>query len=298
MIVDVHTHLFPKTVREHRAKYFADEPAFELLYNSEKAKMIGTAELLASMDESGVDVSVICGFPWMKEDTCRMHNDYILDAVSMYPDRLKGLCCLNPFSGEGAKEVQRCLDAGFAGVGEVAFYGEDGISGEGVLRLEPVMALCRERGLPVLIHTNEPVGHAYPGKSGNTLAQIYALIKAYPDNTLILGHWGGGIFFYSLLKKEVRDVLKNVYYDTAASCFLYEPAIYRIAAELAGADKILFGTDFPLIKAERYYREIEAAGLEEPARKKLMGENAAALFGLRHAGISLEKNEAPGYDSR
>ena len=280
MIVDIHTHLFPKNIREHRAKYVADEPAFELLYRDEKAKMIGTEELVESMDENGVDVSVICGFPWRSKDTCKKHNDYILEAVSAYPARLKGLCCINPFSAHAEKEVKRCLDSGFSGVGELAFYEGDGITDEAVSRLAPVMELCRKRALPVLVHTNEPVGHVYPGKTRNTLLQIYGLAKAYPDNTLILGHWGGGIFFYMLLKKEVREVLKNVYYDTAASCFLYEPDIYRIAAEIAGADKILFGTDYPLIGPKRYYSEIEASGLETAARKKLMGENAASLFGL------------------
>ncbi len=280
MIVDVHTHLFPRSVREHRAKYFGDEPAFEMLYNSEKAKMIGTEELIASMAENGVDVSFICGFPWMNEETCMDHNDYILEAMGMYPDRLKGLCSFNPFAKGSAREVERCLDNGFSGVGEVAFYTGGGITAEAVSHMAPVMAMCRKRDLPVLIHTNEPVGHAYPGKSDNTLAQIYGLAKTYPDNKLILGHWGGGIFFYTLLKKEVRDVLKNVYYDTAASCFLYEPDIYRIAAALAGEDKILFGTDYPLIGPKRYYREIEASGLAAPAREKLMGGNAAALFSL------------------
>ena len=280
MIVDVHTHLFPKSVREHRAKYLGDEPAFELLYKSESAKMVGTEDLIASMDENGVDVSVVCGFPWMNEKNCMDHNDYILEAIATYPDRLKGLCSFNPFTRDSEKEVERCLDKGFSGVGEVAFYTGGGITGEAVAHMAPVMAMCRSRNLPVLIHTNEPVGHEYPGKSGNTLAQIYNLVKTYPDNTLILGHWGGGIFFYTLLKKEVRDVLKNVYYDTAASCFLYRPDIYRVAAELAGEDKILFGTDYPLIGPKRYYGEIEEAGLDEPARKKLMGGNAAALFGI------------------
>jgi uncharacterized protein len=280
MIVDAHTHLFPKNVREHRARYFGNEPAFELLYKSEKSKIIGMEELIASMDETGVDVSVICGFPWVNEDTCRHHNDYILEAISAYPDRLKGLCCFNPFAKGADKEVERCLENGFSGVGEVAFYAGGRIFDKAVPRLAPAMEMCKSRNLPVLIHTNEPVGHSYPGKSDNTLAQIYNMVKTYPDNRLILGHWGGGIFFYTLLKQEVRDVLKNTYYDTAASCFLYEPDIYRIAVELAGEDKILFGTDYPLIGPKRYYREIEASGVGEPARLKLLGQNAARLFGL------------------
>ena len=280
MIIDVHTHLFPRDIREHRGKYIGDEPAFELLYRDEKAKMIGTRELIDSMEDNGVDISVICGFPWISEDTCRKHNDYILQAITDYPDRLKGLCCVNPYSEASGKEVERCLDNGFSGVGEIAFYGNGGITAEAVESLETIMALCKKRDLPVLVHTNEPVGHFYPGKSDNTLAQIYHLVKTYPDNRLILGHWGGGIFFYTLLKKEVRESLKNVYFDTAASCFLYRPDIYRIAMELAGEDKVLFGTDYPLIGPGRYFRELEESGIGEAAAKKILGENAAAVFGV------------------
>ena len=284
MIVDVHTHLFPRDVREHRAKYVGNEPAFALLYESDKARMIGTEQLIASMDENGVDVSVVCGFPWISEDTCRMHNDYIHEAVAAFPDRLKGLFCVNPFGPHAEKEVDRCLENGFAGAGELAFYQSEGITETAVDSLAPIMNRLREKNMPVLIHTNEPIGHIYPGKTGNTLAQIYALVKAYPDNRMILGHWGGGIFFYNLLKKEVKEALKNVYYDTAASCFLYDPEIYRVAAELAGEDKILFGTDYPLIGPGRYYREIEASGLPAPAREKLYGSNAAGLFGINAEG--------------
>ena len=60
------------------------------------------------------------------------------------------------------------------------------------------MSVARENDCPVLIHTNEPVGHIYPGKTPNTLKQIYDMIAAFPDNRIILAHWGGGLFFYSL----------------------------------------------------------------------------------------------------
>lgn len=278
MIIDVHTHLFPRRVREDRDRYFADEPAFEILYRDPKARMIGVKDLINTMDSHGVDISIICGFPWFSPETCRHHNDYIVEAVSKYPDRLKGLCCLNPFSPSAEKETERCLNEGMSGVGEVAFYQPGGISAEAVRRLSPIMALCREKNSPVLIHTNEPVGHKYPGKTDNTLAQIYDMVRTYPDNKIVLAHWGGGLFFYTLLRKEVREVLKNVWFDTAASPFLYEPEIYRISMALAGEEKILFGTDYPLITPSRYYREIEAVGITGEAREKLLGGNSAKVF--------------------
>jgi len=279
VIIDFHTHLFPPDVRKSRENYFAGESAFELLYASPKSKMIGAGEIIAAMDEQGVDVSVVFGFPWKNLEMAKRHNDYIAEAVARYPDRLKGFCCLDPCPSDAAAEVERCLANGLCGVGELAFY-RSGIECVIVDSMEPVMALCRERGVPVMIHTNEPVGHQYPGKTENTLLQIYDLVKRFQDNTIVLAHWGGGIFFYSVLKKEVKDVLRNVYYDTAASPFLYDPAVYRMAIDRVGIEKILFGTDYPLIKPERYFREMEKAVLREDEIERITGGNAVTLLGL------------------
>ncbi len=279
MIIDCHTHAFPKIIRENRDKYFPAEPAFKLLYETPKSKLVSAEEIVATMDEQGVDKSIVFGFPWQEADTCRRNNDYIIEAVTKYPDRLIGFSCLDPFISGADREVERCLEAGLSGVGELAFY-RSGIDGLCLECLGPIMDLCKEAQVPVMIHTNEPVGHSYPGKTPNTLAQIYQMVKRYADNTFILAHWGGGIFFYNLLKKEVRESLTNVFFDTAASPFLYQTEIYKVARNLVGIDKILLGTDFPLLKPERYFKELDAAGLNAVEKAQICGGNAATLLGL------------------
>ncbi|MCF8050158.1 MAG: amidohydrolase family protein [Desulfobacterales bacterium] len=279
MIVDIHTHLFSTDVRENRGNYFADESAFRLLYESPKSKIVSAEETIAAMDEDDVDVSVVFGFPWRNLDTARKNNDAVAEAVARYPQRLVGFCCLDPTVPGAEEEAARCLDAGLSGVGELAFY-ESGISAEALDRLSSIMDLCRERDVPVMIHTNEPVGHLYPGKTPNTLAEIYRLVTRFAENRLILAHWGAGLFFYMLLKKEVAQALSRVWVDTAASPFLYRPEIYTVAAEIFGAEKILFGTDFPLLRASRYFREVEEANVSDSDRKKILGENARQLLGL------------------
>lgn len=277
MIIDIHTHIFPEKIRDHREDYFSSEPAFRLLYESPKSELIGVDELIAVMDEQNVDKSVVFGFPWISSEAFRLNNDYIIDAVKRYPERLIGFGCFDLNSPDAAKETERCLDAGLKGIGELAFY-QSGIDEEAVKKMGPVMALCEERDLPVLIHTNEPVGHAYPGKTPITISQIYNLAQQYPENKIVLAHWGGGIFFFNLLKRDAKNVLKNVWYDTAASPYLYDPEIFTAAIELAGADKILFGSDYPLLKPARYYKEIEKAGVTIEARDKILGGNAAQLL--------------------
>ena len=283
MIIDFHTHIFPKEIRENREKYFQSEPGFKLLYSRPGSKLAGAAELVDSMDSQGVDRSVIFGFPWKNSDTFKKHNDYIIKSTKRYSGRLTGFCCIDIFSREAVAEVMRCFENGLSGVGELALYEsshESGINEEFINRLEPVMEICLDKNLPVLIHTNEPIGHQYPGKTPNTFKQIYRLITKFPENKIILAHWGGGIFFFSLLKKEVKESFNNVYFDTAASPFLYDAKIYRVAINILGQDKIIFGSDFPLLGPERYFKEFEQAGLSKEEIDSICRGNAVRLLNL------------------
>jgi predicted TIM-barrel fold metal-dependent hydrolase len=242
--------------------------------------LIGAREMLAAMDDSQVDKAVVFGFPWKAPLHFKQHNDYISEVVNRYPQRFIGLGCFDHFSEGVAEEARRCLQkGGLSGIGELAFY-QTGIENSSLSRLEPVMDVCRGLDLPVMIHTNEPIGHSYPGKTPNTLAQIYQLIQSFPQNKIVLAHWGGGLFFFSLLKKEVKASLKNVYFDTAASPYLYDVDVYRLAIELVGEEKILFGSDFPLLPPARYFDEMKTAGLSEREMQKICGLNAAEFFKL------------------
>jgi uncharacterized protein len=278
MIIDMHIHAFPSAIRNDRQRFFAGEPAFRLLYESPKSQLVGEREIIAMMDSEGIDKSVVFGFPWQNIDTCKLNNDYILEAVGRNPDRLLGFCCVDALHPEAAAEVERCLKAGLSGVGELAFYAS-GIDDLCLSSLEPIMAAARRFDCPVMLHTNEPVGHQYPGKSPNTLLQIYTLVQRFSKNRIILSHWGGGIFFYALLKKEVRNTLANVWFDTAASPYLYRPEIYAQAIALAGEDKILLGTDFPLLKPGRYLKEMEQAELSKDQIAAVCGANAVKVLG-------------------
>lgn len=279
MIIDFHTHIFPESISKNREKYFQSEPAFKLLYSLPGSKLAGAKETIDSMDEQGVDMSVASGFPWKDSETFKRQNDYIIEAVERHPERLTGFCCFDLFSKEAASEAERCLEGGLLGVGELAVY-HSGIDEEFIDRLAPIMDICRKKNLPVLIHTNEPIGHIYPGKAPITPGQIYRMVKRFPENIIVLAHWGGGIFFFNILKKEVKESFKNIYFDTAASPLLYDPMVYQVAIWTVGQSRILFGSDFPLLKPERYFKELKEAGLSNDNIENICGVNAARLLGL------------------
>jgi predicted TIM-barrel fold metal-dependent hydrolase len=280
MIIDCHTHVFPEEVRKDREAFCKKDEGFAFIYDRSKAKMVGVEDLIVSMDESGIDRSVICGFPWSQPDLCSFQNQYLMESVSRYPNRLIAFVSLlfsNPDWSE--KELDRAVKGGAQGIGEIAFY-RDEMTSQDILSMKPILAQMERQGIPLLLHTNETIGHAYPGKGRTPLERFYEMILSFPSLPIILAHWGGGFPFYELMP-EVAKVMANVYYDTAASPFLYSKRIYAIAREIVGVEKIFFGTDFPLISPRRYYKELEGSGLSKQDREKILGLNFSRLIGKR-----------------
>ncbi|RJX31291.1 MAG: amidohydrolase [Desulfarculus sp.] len=275
-MIDVHTHVFPPEVMADRQRFCKAEPAFASIYSDPAAPMVDAPGLIAAMDQARVDLSWAVGFPWQQAEHARLHNDYVAAAVKEHPWRLRGLACVHPPAAWALAEAQRALGLGLHGLGELAFYDQD----LDLASLAPLCGLAAEAGAPLLLHTNEPVGRVYPGKAPMTLARLYALIKAHSATRLVLAHMGGGIFFYAALKKEVRAALANVWLDTAAAPFLYRPRAYGLAVELMGADRVLLGSDYPLLPVERYRKELTSAeaGLSPADLDMVLGGAAARLL--------------------
>ena len=277
MLFDAHTHIFPEEVCRRREDFFADEPAFRLLYDNPKAKLAGPEELVVALDEDGADGAVVLGFPWRRERLWRRQHEVILEAARRWPRRLVPFCAVHLLEPGAPREVERCLAAGFRGVGELAWYLED-LGTDLTRALAPIAELCQHYRAPLLVHTNDPLGPQYPGKAAISLPELYRAIRTFPEVTWILAHWGGGLPFYGLMKKEAPEVFRRVYFDTAASPYLYRPEIYRLAAEMVGPEKILFGSDYPLLPVSRYLKEMEEAKLPEEWREMILGKNLAGLL--------------------
>ncbi|MEJ2235458.1 MAG: amidohydrolase family protein, partial [Syntrophobacterales bacterium] len=164
MIIDCHTHIFPPFIRDNREPLIKADSAFRLLYDSTKAKLVGAAELVEQMDRSGIDQTVVFGFPWSDPELMQRHNDYVGEAASRFPDRLLPFVCVDPRASQAAEEVERCLVGGMRGAGELAFYTEV-LDSSVVDILDPIASSCRNYGVPLMLHTNERIGHWYPGKA-------------------------------------------------------------------------------------------------------------------------------------
>ncbi len=280
MIIDFHTHVFSPQIKKKRSKYIDSDSCFAILYSKKEAKLATADELIADMDKNKVDISVITNIGWTTHELCVETNDYILESVARYPQRLIGFCTVQPNSYEAAiAEIERCATGGIRGVGEMRpdmqlFDLKD----EQVM--EPFIEVIRKYKLILLTHASEPVGHEYPGKGGVTPDILYPFITSFSDLTIVCAHWGGGLPFYALMP-EVKQALHNVYFDTAASPFLYSPQVYNQVIQLVGGDKILFGSDYPLLTQNRLLSEINSLDLPEETRNLILSGNAQRLLGIK-----------------
>jgi len=279
MVIDFHTHVFPPQIKENRREYIYSDPCFAILYSNPEAKLATADELIASMDKDGVDISVIVNIGWITHDLCVETNDYILESIARYPKRLVGFCSVQPNSYNAAiAEIERCTGGGIRGVGELRPDIQLFDLGDEEL-MTPLVETIRKHNLILLTHASEPVGHQYPGKGTVTPDMLYPFITSFPDLTLVCAHWGGGLPFYALMP-EVKQAMSNVFFDTAASPFLYTPQIYEQVVRLVGADRILFGSDYPLLPQSRLIKEIKSLNLPEETENLILSGNARRLLGI------------------
>src|SRR2546425_7175602 len=96
MLIDFHTHIFPPDIQQHRERYCARDPWFDSLYSNPRSRIATAEDLIAEMDETGVDVSVTFSFGWTDTGLIEETNDYVIDAMRRYPKRIYGMAVFEP----------------------------------------------------------------------------------------------------------------------------------------------------------------------------------------------------------
>ena len=76
----------------------------------------------------------------------------------------------------------------------------------------------------------------------------------------------------------MAEITSHVYYDTAASPFLYNAKIYSSAIDIIGPDRIIYGSDYPLLDLGRYQKELEKSNISKEDREKILGKNISLLI--------------------
>ncbi len=294
MIIDSHIHMYAPAVYADPVAWARrmDEPYWGALMGDNPAgrTIQGWAtvdQLLVDMDAADVDKVVMQGIYFRHQETCVMQNNWYINWVRQHPDRLLGFATVQPLAGQPAlDEVRRAVDNGLCGIGEILPFAQDhSIKDDCFLA---VAELAIELDVPLCLHGAEPVGHDYPGRAYTPLQDYVWLAEQYPDLKLILAHFGGLLPYYEL-NRSIKKIMRNVYYDTAATPLLYAPPVYKSVADIVGPEKILFGSDYPLLIYPGQTRtpgfagllaEIRNSGLTEDELALMLGGNSRRLLKL------------------
>ncbi|MQF64593.1 amidohydrolase [SAR202 cluster bacterium AC-409-J13_OGT_754m] len=279
MVIDFHTHIFPPRIIELRKEILETDLTFKTMYSNDPSSMITAPQLIESMNHAKIDYSVLLGIGWSNIDLAKESNNYILESASEQ-NRFVPFCSVNPLWGKDAvKEIVRCAKLGARGVGEL-HPDTQGFDICNHKLMEPIMTAAQSLGMIVLTHASEPVGHPYPGKGQTTPDKLLRFIQNFPSNLIVCAHWGGGLPFYSLMP-EVKKLMANTYFDSAASPFLYDPSIFQVIPTLISSSQILFGTDYPLLSQLRVLSQLQDSSLSTKDKKLIMGGNARNLLNLQ-----------------
>lgn len=293
MIVDAHVHLYPPEVDQDPGAWAAahGERHWALLCTRRRrdGRPVQTLprvdELLRAMDEAGVARACLLGWYWEKPETCAWQNRFYAACVRSHPDRLSAFAAIHPGGDPKAAtaELRRAHDDGLVGLGELSPHSQ-GYSMDDP-RFAAVLAVAAELRWPVNLHVTDPDSRPYPGRIETPLADFVAVARRNPTVRFVLAHWGG------LLPLRDPSVcsLANIWYDTAASPLMYDASIWSRFLAVLPADRVVFGSDYPLNLYPRVSVAAEMARFVAEARSA--GANAEVLGGnfQRILGGSLER---------
>ena len=282
MIIDAHTHLFSNEQIDKRSSLSRNDKNFGAIYSSSDAKMANAEDLLESMYQANIDMSVVMGFHWKEKAHYDPHAKYLITQQQNYPDKLISFIPLyiNNFN-EIKIKIEDMHKAWVKGFGEIRI--DDEINEKTLLGkiLPELFHAINMYDMKINFHTSEAVGHNYLGKgNGLSLSVIWQIINSY-DFELIASHFGAGIPIYQFMpyvKKKILD--SRIYFDTAAFSLLYDSEILELAIESLGSKKFFWGSDYPLINQSSDLIAMNKLNITEKSRQDILGGNLVKYLNL------------------
>lgn len=261
-VTDAHCHIYPEKIAS-RAVAGTDN-----FYGGVSA-CDGTVEgLLKEGREAGIDRFLVQSVATTPKQVKRI-NEFIAAEVQKRPDILVGFGTLHPDSDDLDGDIEHLMGLGLKGVklhpDIQAFKIDD-------YRCLKIYERCEQNCLPVLMHTGD---NRYDYSNPNRLLPI---LEIYTGLTVIGAHFGGWSIWEEASEKYAG--IKNFYVDCSSSLPFLKPETAREIIRRYGADRVLFGTDYPMWKPKTEMESFLALGLDESEIKCILNTNVSKLLGL------------------
>ena len=261
-VIDAHCHVYPEKIAS-RAVAGTDNFYGVTSYGD------GTVpDMLKSGREAGIDHFIVQSVATTPQQVNSI-NEFIAATVAENKGLLTGLGTLHPDSPDQVADVRRVVELGLKGVKlhpDIQNFKIDDY------RCLKIYELCEQENLPILMHTGD---YRYDNSNPNRLLPV---LQIYSGLTIIGAHFGG----WSIWEEASQKLggVPNLYVDCSSTMGFTDLATTRRALENYGADRVLFGTDYPMWGPADELEKFFALGLSEEDNRKILSENAKKLFSL------------------
>ena len=261
-VIDAHCHIYPDKIAT-RAVAGTD------VFYGTKALCPGTvADMLERAAEAGIDHTLVQSVATAPKQVQSI-NSFIADAVETSGGRLTGLGTLHPDSEDQAEDVKHLMELGLKGVKlhpDIQKFKIDDY------RMLKIFDLCEEEGIPILMHAGD---NRFDFSNPNRMKPI---LEIYKGLTIVGAHLGGWMVWDEALESLAE--YPNFFVDCSSSFpFISAERVHGLI-EAWGADKILFGTDYPMWEPKKEVEALLALNLDDGAYRKIFSENAKKVFAL------------------
>ena len=258
-IIDFHTHIFPERIADKAVKSIGD-------YYGVGIPGLGTAEdLLNCGGKINVHMYVVHSSATRVEQV-KPINDFIYETMSLN-EKFIGFGTLHPGLEDAYSEVERLMALGLRGIKLHPEFQGFNIDDEGMI---PVYRAV-EGKLPILMHMGDERSNS------SSPERLTKVMDMFPRLVIIAAHLGG----YSVWEDSMKHLVgRNVYFDTSST-------LWKLGCEKSleiirrhGADKILFGTDYPMWVHEDEIKRFDGLDLTMEERELILWKNASELLGI------------------
>lgn len=260
MIIDSHAHIFPDKIAEKASQGISDFYGMETRFD-------GKIETLLKIGENaGIDKFVVQSVATIPEQTPSINN-FIAEATENYPDKFIGFAALHPDYHDIEGEIKRAASLGLKGIKLHPDFQRFHIDGVRAMKIYEMA----EGKLPILIHAGD---YRYDYSKPARLARV---LEAFPKLDVIAAHFGG----WSEWEDAVSALAgKRLWVDTSSSLYAMTPERAYELIRLFGADRVVFGTDYPMWNGADELSLIDKIDLSHDEREKILHLNIERLLNI------------------
>ncbi len=262
-LIDAHTHIFPDKIAGKASVAIGN---FYNNFHSMEAD--GTLTRLMELGKQAkVDHYVVFSAATRPEQVHSI-NDFIAVQMKANPGKVTGLGTLHPDMESPEEEIDRIISLGLKGIKLHPDFQEFYVDSPAAKRIYAYL----EGKLPVLFHAGD---YRYSYSSPRRIAQVS---DEFPGLQIIAAHFGG----WSEWRQAIEWIVprKRICVDTCSALYsMSDEEAYKII-QMYGADRVLFGTDYPMWTYEEELEKLRRLPLTEKEQEMIFWKNAQEIFGI------------------